>query len=263
MTGMATIIRVLWAISIATGLLIVLIMTAKKQYRDFSAIYAYLLLNLAQAAVIYWVYSTKGFSSWPAYWTGWISQGLIVLARWFAVCELCRAILGQFEGIWALSWRVLAFLGAIVLIVAIAIGGHDFVRLINTFDLGIELSIASVLVGFFLFARFYNVRIEQSLRSIGIAFCLYSCFRSFNDSFLQKFLQTYAPTWTLVDEVTHVATLVLIGSALYVLQERPIHRINLLPRAAYGEIIPMTNDRLVALNQRLRELLKSSAGGKV
>lgn len=263
MTEMATIIRVLWAISITMGVLIVVIMTAKKQYRDFSAIYAYLLLNLAQAPAIYWAYSTKGFSSWRAFWTAWISQGLIVLARWFAVCELCRAILGQFEGIWALSWRVLTSVGAIALIVSIAIGGHDFVRLINTFDMGIELSIASVLVGFFLFARFYNVRIEPSLRSIGIAFCLYSCFRSFNDSFLQKFLQNYAPTWTLVDQVTHVATLVLIGSALYVLQERPTHRINLLPRTAYGEIVSMTNDRLVALNQRLRELLKSSAGRKV
>ena len=79
---------------------------------------------------------------------------------------------------------------------------------------------------------------------------------------LQKFLHNYASSWNLVDEVTYLATLVLIGSAFYVMQERPVLKINLLPRAAYGEVIPMTNDRLAALNQRLSELLKSGAAEK-
>jgi hypothetical protein len=262
MTEMAITIRALWAISVLLAFSVLVIMTKKRQYRDFPAFYVYLLLNLAQSPLIYWVYSVKGFSSWAAFYTGWSSQAAVVLARWFAVGELCRAILGQFEGIWGLAWRMLTFAGASVLFVAVIFGGHDFLRLVSTFDLGIELSIASVLVCFFLFARFYNVRIEPSLRSIGIAFCLYSCFRSLNDIVLQKFLHNYASSWNLVDEVTYLATLVLIGSAFYLLQERPVRKINLLPRAAYGEVIPMTNDRLAALNQRLSELLKSGAAEK-
>jgi hypothetical protein len=263
MTEMATIIRVLWAVSLILAFLTVLVMTWKKQYRDFLAFYVYLLLNLVQFPIVYWVYSVKGFSSWAAFYTGWTSQAIIVLARWLAVCELCRAILGKFQGIWALAWRILTLVGAIALVGAILLGGHDFMRLISTFDLGIELSIASVLVCFFLFTRFYNVRVEPSLSSIGIAFCLYSCFRAFNDFILQKFLRSYATTWNLVDQVTYVATLVLIGSAIYVLRERPARKINLLPRSAYGEIVPLANDRLAALNERLNELLKSSAAGKV
>jgi len=262
MTDMAIIIRAMWAISLLLAFLIVLVMTAKKQYRDFPAFYVYLLLNLLQAPVIYGVYSVKGFSSWAAFYTGWISQGTIVLARWFAVCELCRVILGQFRGIWALAWRILTVVGATVLAAAIYLGVHDFRRLVTTFDRGIELSIASVLVCFFLFTRYYNVRVEPSLRSMGIAFCLYSCFRSFNDSVLQQFLQDYASTWNLVDEVTYLATLVLIGGALYVLRERSVFKVNLLPSGVYGEIAALTNDRLAVLNQRLSELLKSSASRK-
>ncbi|MBS1840810.1 MAG: hypothetical protein JST77_08170 [Acidobacteria bacterium] len=260
---MAITIRVLWAISFLLAFFIVLVMTRKKQYRDFPAFYAYLLLNLVQLPVIYWVYAVKGFSSWTAFYTAWISQATIVLARWLAVCELCRGILGHFKGIWGLAWRLLTLVGASALIVAIWLGGHDFMRLVSTFDLGLELSIASVLLVFFLFARFYNVQVESSLRSMGIAFCLYSCFRFLNDSVLQKFLQDYANTWSLVDGATYLATLVLIGCALYVMQERPSRKVNLLPRGVYGQFVPLANDRLAALNERLSDLLKSSAGGKV
>jgi len=208
------------------------------------------------------VYFFKGFGSWPAYWTAWISQAVIVTARWLAVCELCRNVMGQFQGIWALAWRVLAALGSLALLVALVLGRHDFVRLVSTFDLGLELSMATVLVGFFLFARYYRVEVQNSLRSMGIAFCLYSIFRAFNDSVLQTFLRNYSNTWNVVDEVTYIATLTLLGSAVYVLRSEDERKVVLLPRTAYAELAPQMNERLKALNERLNRLLNSKEAGK-
>ena len=260
---MAEMVKVLWGLTIALELAVLLLMAGKRQYRDFPAIFIYLLSNLIQVPIIFAVYFFKGFTSWPAFWTAWISQAVIVTARWLAVCELCRNVLGQFQGIWALAWRVLAVLGSLALLAALVLGRHDFVRLISTFDLGLELSMATVLVGFFLFARYYRVEVQNSLRSIGIAFCLYSIFRAFNDSVLQTFLRNYANTWNVVDEVTYIATLTLLGSAVYVFGSEEVRKVVLLPQTAYAELTPQVNQRLKALNERLSQLLNSKGAGKL
>ncbi len=260
---MADTVKILWALGIGIQLAVFLTMTGKKLYRDFPAIFFYLLIGLVQTLIMYAIYAVKGYGSWTAYWVGWTSQAIVVIARWVAVCELCRNALGQFQGIWALTWRVLAVLGSLALFVALALGGHDFVRLISTFDLGLELSMATVLVGFFIFAQYYRVSIQESLRSIGVAFCLYSIFRAFNDLVLQTFLRKYANTWNLVDEVTYIATLTLLGSAVYVLRSETVRKVVLLPRTAYADLAPQMNERLKALNERLDDLLRSKEAGKL
>jgi len=94
---MAEMVKALWGLMIALELAVLLLMAGKGQYRDFPAIFIYLLINLLEVPIIYAVYFFKGFGSWPAYWTAWISQAVIVTARWLAVCELCRNVMGQFQ----------------------------------------------------------------------------------------------------------------------------------------------------------------------
>jgi len=255
--------RALWLVTIGLQVAILVIMTGKRLYRNFPAVYCYLLIGLADSPLLYFVYQAKGYDSWAAYWTAWVSQGVVVLARWIAVCELCHTILGQFRGVWALTWRVLVVIGAIALLAAVIFGGHDYARLINTFDLGLEFSIATVLVVFFAFTRFYDVGVSPALRSMGIALCLYSCFRAFNDTVLQTFLRNYAGTWTVIDGVTYLATLTLICMAVYVYRAQPAQAVNLLPSGTYAAFVPQANARLTALNERLRRILKVPSGGKI
>lgn len=256
-------LKSLWVAGTFLQTALLLFMTAKKQFRDIPAIYGYILVGLLQSFLLAFIYAKKGFSSWPAFYTAWISQGVVVFVRWLAVCGVCRTILGPFRGIWALTWRILAVLGLSAMVTALALGKHDTARIINTFDLSLELSIASVLAGFFFFARYYNVQIQSSVRSIGIAFCLYSSFRAFNDTFLQSFSRKYYATWSLVDQVTYLAALLLIASAVYTMQSHPASRINLLPRQTYIEFIPRANERLAALNDRLNQLLRPGTESKL
>jgi len=223
-------IKLLWMFSTALQVIIIIFMTVRKLYRDIPATYWYVLAALLQTLVVSLVYATKGFTSWAGFYAAWISQAVVVFVRWLAVCGLCRAILGRFRGIWALTWRVLVLCGLISLISALLVGKHDALRIVNTFDLGLEFSICSVLTGLFLFARYYYVQIQAPLRTIAIAFCLYSCFRAFNDTVLQTYLDDYTQTWSLVDGVTYLATLVLIAGAVYVLQPHTTLRAELLPQ---------------------------------
>lgn len=249
--------KVLWGCVLALQVCVLAIMIGKKQYKDFPLIFSYVLICLLQSPVLYAVYSIKGYGSWAAYWTAWTSQGIVVIFRWAAVCELCYSILGQFRGIWGLAWRVLTVFGALALLTALLLGRHDLKSLISTFDLGLQLSIATVMAVFFLFAKYYQVEVEISLRSIGIAFCLYSCFRSLNDTVLQTLWRDYANTWSVIDEATYVATLVLIGSAVYLLAPQPKRKIVLLPQTSYAQFAPQVSERLRALNERLDQLLGS------
>jgi len=253
--------KVLWGCALALQLVVFAIMIGKKQYKQFPTIFSYILISMLQSPVLYLVYSVYGYGSWTAYWSAWISQSVVVIFRWAAVCELCYAILGEFRGIWGLAWRMLTVFGALALLTALILGGHDFERLINTFDLGLQFSIATVMVVLFLFARYYQVEVEKSLRSIGIAFCLYSCFRALNDTVLQTLWRNYAGTWTVIDEITYVATLGLIGSAVYVLRPQTDRKIVLLPQTAYLQFAPQVNERLRALNDRLGQLLRSKETG--
>jgi hypothetical protein len=256
-------VKALWIVTTVLQVAVFLFMTARKQFRDLPAMYAYILAGLLQSLLLSFVYATKGYSSWSAFYTAWISQGVVVFVRWLAVCGVCRAILGPFRGVWALSWRILAVLGLTAMVTALALGKHDAARIISTFDLSLELSIASVLVGFFFFAHYYKVHIRSSLRSIGIAFCLYSSFRAFNDTFLQILFRNYSATWSLVDQITYLATLILIASSIYVLQSQETSRVSLLPRQTYTEFIPRVNERLAALNDRLNQLLKPGTESKL
>src|SRR5258708_40237178 len=121
---MAFISRALSLLSLSLHVPSLLIRTGKKQSRHFPAVYLYLLIALAESPLLYVVYGTNGFYSAAAYWTAWIAQGVVVLARWGAVCELCHTILSQFGGVWALTWRALFDFGSVGLFVSVLVGRH-------------------------------------------------------------------------------------------------------------------------------------------
>src|SRR5258708_10234007 len=56
------------------------------------------------------VYRHFGFRSVASFNAYRIAAGLIVIARSFAVAELCRYELRAYRGIWSLTWRFLALL---------------------------------------------------------------------------------------------------------------------------------------------------------
>ena len=265
MAGMSNLLKFLWVCTLTLQLAVLGLFIARKNFRNQPALFAYLLISVLQSPFVYLVYSVWGYNSnsWTAFRISWISQTLVVASRWVAVCEVCRQILGDFRGIWGITWRLLAGAGAVVFVLGVSFGAHDSRRMAYTFDLGLECSIAFVLTILFFFAMYYHVQVNSSLKTMGVAFCLYSCFRVLNDAIMQSFLHNHSDRWAVVDQITYLATMALLAKAVYAAQPEAIRKIELLPGATYMRLIPQVNDKLSQLNARLSQLLKSETTGKV
>src|SRR5262249_45743172 len=125
-----------------------------------------------------------------------------------------------------------------------------------TMYVGLELVMASVLVGLFVFTRYYNLPFDDFNRSIALGFCLYSLSFVLNNTVIEYLGDSYSTAWNVVHSFAFLATLVI----WVVAARKPVApmegKSELLPESVYGEIIPVVNDRLTILNDRLATFWK-------
>lgn len=245
-----------WGLGLALQVLLLMVLFARRRHWQFPALCSYLLLNSLQSVSLFVAYDLLGFHSRLAWRVAWISQGVVLAARAVAIGELCRHAVAGYRGIWALGWRVLATIAGIVLVLAISLGRHDLMILVLTFDLGIELAIAATLVGFFVFARYYDLSVEEPVLSLGLGFCLYSCVYVVNDAFLQRYMHSFTDAWNLISAVTFVVSLMLWLKAFWRPVRVPSSEIKLLDADIYHKLMPQVNERLLALSEQLNRVWK-------
>src|SRR5258706_9241006 len=100
---------VFWSTAGFQILLCVLVYLRNLQRRlPFFTMYStFSLTCMIGLALFYHHFGFRSLASHNAYWS---AAGLIVVARFLAVGELCRYELRAYQGIWALTWRTLALL---------------------------------------------------------------------------------------------------------------------------------------------------------
>lgn len=98
--------------SLTTGFLVLLcvLIYSRKLQRRLPFFTTYSTLSLASILGMAVFYHHFGFRSATSYNAYWLTTGVIVVSRSFAIGELCRYELQAYQGIWALTWRVLAIL---------------------------------------------------------------------------------------------------------------------------------------------------------
>lgn len=248
--------KILWLLSVSIQLGLLILLAVRREYKRFPAFCAYLTLNLLQAATFALLFSRQGYASRTAWKIGWGSQAIVVAARVFAVGELCRNVLERFRGIWALGWRLLTGMAVLVLVAAVAFGGIDLRAGVVTLDLGSELAIAVVTAGLFAFAKYYEVPVDEPARTMGAAFCLYSCSYVLNDLLLKRYLSSYEEIWNLAGTAAFLATVCLWVWAFRVAAPKPAEKPAMLHPSVYGSLIPEMNRQLSTLNEQLSHFWK-------
>lgn len=243
--------KILWTLNIAVQAGLLALLMARKEHKRFPLFCSYLAVNLLQAAAFALLFPVSGYVSRVAWKIGWGSQAIVVLARVLAVGELCRHVLARYRGIWALGWRLLGSMALLVLVSAVVFGGLDFRSGIVTLDLGSELAIAVATAGLFAFAKYYEVAVEQPTRTMGAAFCLYSCCYVLNDLLLKHYLSNYQNIWTFAGMLAFLGTLCLWAWAFRVPVGVEAPAPVLLQPGVYRDLIPQMNQRLSALNEQL------------
>ena len=255
--GIVELQQVVWAVNTATGVALLLLLAARKNYRMYPAFTFYIFVNVAVATSLFTVYRLWGFSSTVSWRVGWTMQAVTVCARAWAVIEICRRFLSRYAGIWALAQRVLLACAVLVLLYSGVAVRRQWKLALPTVDRALELAIAAVIVVLFLFARYYALRPERTDRSLAVGLCLYSCFRALNDTISDRYLYDYAKVWNLLEMLAFFGCLVLWTWALRRSQLGTAAEEKLLPLGVYQSFAPQINLRLQLLNDQLGKIWNS------
>ncbi|SRR5713226_1237447 len=252
-------LQILWVVNIAAGILLLILVAGRRNYRAFPAFSFYLLTNLAVNICSFLVYHRWGFSSALSWWFAMGMQVVATSARALAVAELCRHLLARYRGIWGLAWRVTLGSAASVLIYCCIAAKYQWKLALISAERGLELAIAVVIVAVFLFVRYYGVEAKPADRSLALGFCLYSCFSVLNNTILERFLDKYVTLWNFLGMLAFLASLLLWAWALRQPQAEVSREETLLPEGFYQTIGPQINIRLRLLNEQLSQFWKTEA----
>jgi hypothetical protein len=247
-----------WAITTVLEVALLVLLVRKGLYPLYPAFCCYILFAILQSGFVALTYFYVSETSRSAYFFAWGSQAVIVCARWLAVGEIVQNTLSRFHGIWALAQRLLIIVGLTVLFFSMYTSGSRFYLVILTADRAVELCIATIIVGMFVFIRYYRIAISTLERYLAMGFGLYSCFAVINLCIYEKWINVNGPLWTQLDMVTFLASLVLwttgvLGYAEVTDKEGP----STMTPQIYGELSEKLNSRLQALNDRLDDLFRS------
>lgn len=245
---------ILWAINSGVGAVLLVLLAVRKNYRVFPAFSTYTLLNLGLGILALLAYHRWGFSSKLSWRIGWAMQGAVICARALAVAEVCRHVLGRYRGIWALAWRVLLLCAVLVLFYSLA-AGHVSGLAVLAADRALELAIATVVAGTFLFARYYDVQVRPAEHALALGFFLFSCFNVLNNTILEHYLLRYVAFWNPLGMFVFLLALLVWTWALRKRQATVPEQV-LFSLGVYKSMTPEVNLRLRSLNDSLSEFFK-------
>lgn len=251
MSEIDTLEWVLWGFTFLLNVGLVLLILYCKNYRVYPFFFIYAVSAALQNIAFFASYRVWGFNSTASILVAWGTQGLVTTARALAIAEICHKILARYEGIWKLARLLLLGTAIVVALFAWAFSQGNLRSAILSFDRGLELAIASAIVILFLFARYYDLGLEPTVRTLAIGLFLYSGFRVLDNTILERWLTHSTMLWNLLATVAFLASLLLWTWALRHRQPEMTFAPELLPEDLYRSLSPEINARLRALNEQL------------
>jgi hypothetical protein len=235
------------------GLLVLLLY--RRNHRVFPGFFVYVLLNFLQCFILFASYKIWGFSSPASERMAWGTQFFVTIARALAVAQICHRVLAKYRGIWALAKRLLVATAVVVLLCSWAISEGSLHFAVLNANRGMELTIASVILFFFLFVRYYGIAVDPAVRTLAVGLFLYSCFYVLNITILEGRLHDYARLWNVCGTLAFVASLLIWNWALWERQPQTTFEPEMLSDDIYRTVAPEINERLKALNEHLSHFL--------
>jgi len=247
-----------WALTTLLEIILLWYLVRKKLHRTHPAFFLYVLMAVAQSAIVALTYRLLEPRSPTAFGVAWATQAVVVFVRWLAVMEIAKKALAAYTGIWAMASRILIGIGVCALVYAVAAARlHWYLAVLNA-DRAVELCTAGFIVGMFLFVRYYGITMPPFDRMLAIGFCLYSRFEVINDSLYENWVYAAGALWSYLDLITYMASLILwiMAARNYSEATNTMTQPELLPEH-YAELSQKLNSRLLVLNHRLDHLFRS------
>jgi hypothetical protein len=249
----------IWATSVIAECFLVAILCLRKNYREYPFLLSYICASLLQSCALFVSYRVWGYKSFLAWEIAWATQAVQMIARALAVAEICYRLFEDYRGVWELIRRVLLGSAAIVLLYSVYVARHNWVLIMPNIQRALDLAIATVLVGLFLFARYYMVPFPAALKALALGFLLFSSFAVLNATVLERYMEKYEMAWTVLQMVAFLASVVIWTSALYQPHVAAQRASTLASSDVYRTLAPEVNRKLRVLNERLSRFWKVEA----
>ncbi len=264
MSSLPHYVLLLWACSALAQLFVLVLLLSKGNFRKLHFFTAYVSLNLCQGAFLVFVYSIWGTNSATTYKLAWYSECVALLAAALATTEILRITLRQYQGIWGLVWRALAFTSIlVVLLVALATRGDWATAKWFELNRGYHLTFASAVIACLLLVRYYAIQVPAALKMILGGFCLYSCteilINTVLQSLLKKSFDVYQPIWQSSTMLSFIVVQIIWVAALCSPPPAGARPSAPPSDSIYKRLSPEINERLRELNEKLLRLWKLEA----
>ncbi len=228
-------------------------------FRRLPVFTTYLLLILL-VEVIRWVPTLlAGLESRAAFWTYWVTQGVLLLARGAVIAELCYRVLSSYPGVWRLCQGFLFLLGFTLggsAALAARDNGSYIAYLILTAERGLEITVVGILISALAFCRYYGLHVERLIARIALGLAFYSLVSVAINSILNQWVTGFYPWWTQIRMISFDVSYVIWLLALWKPLPAPSRAPELLEPGVYSIVSSQMSGRLRELNARLEEMLR-------
>jgi signal transduction histidine kinase len=160
---------------------------------------AYATAMLVCCAADGFAYAVFGFQSVSSYRVAWFGAAITLVARSLAIAELCWESLKTYQGIWALTWRLLIAI-TVIFFVHAAVDAQRQLNWLTTLGLTIErdVNITSVviLLTILFIGSYYHLSFGPVQIQLGFGLLLYCLVAFVNDSVFRDIFAQYLSSLT-------------------------------------------------------------------
>ncbi|HEY2460684.1 MAG TPA: hypothetical protein VGI16_07750 [Candidatus Acidoferrum sp.] len=216
------------------------------------------------------LYLRLGIFSDQVFFIYWSSQAIILVAKALAVTELLRNVLNHYQGIWAMTWRLLMVAFGIVVVyvaaetragLAIAPGQQNLEWMVITMDRGFQMAFALALIASLVLVRHYALPIETVDKVLLSGFCFYACSGVICTTVLQVLYLHRYPGYSDISTMLGLMAFIAVQVSWALVLCKPLvaagPRPPLLPISTYAQMSPSINTRLWLLNEQLGRFWKT------
>jgi hypothetical protein len=253
----------IWAISVLLQSVLFVLLLATGNFKKLRFLTTYVILNLCQAAFVFFEYSRVGANLEHLKRVLWFSEAITLLFQALAAIEAIRLVLEPYSGIWGLAWRTLTAVCAILIVYVGAHTASNYDWALLEAERGYHLIFAIAVIACFLLIRYYTITIPSAYKLLLGGFCFYSCVMVLVTTLFQSVWwgsQTdYQTIWgfssVLAFAVAQVPWIAAVRRPLPVDERR-----RALPSDdIYQHWGPQIDERLRVLNEKLMRIWKLEA----
>lgn len=192
---------VLWYCSVALDLGLCALIVWRRTYRRLPVFASYVAILLAREVVLYSIYRTHGYNSRASFYSYWMTEGLVLVARGLAIGELAWSASRLYPGFRVvLKWSLTAVAGLFLLYTSAV--AFNNARRLPSLILGLErdlnLTAAVALLVLLCLSQQYEVFWDVPRKLIALGLFVYSALQVPGNAISIALVRSHFHWWNIL-----------------------------------------------------------------